>query len=157
MNTHDSSRILVGVDGSDESIEALRGAAKIATALGVHLQAVTTWEYPVTLGGYFPIDNWSPEHDASQILTDAIKRAFGDKPPADLVQTTLQGPPARVLIDESEHASMLVLGSRGHGGFAGLLLGSVSAACAEHAQCPVLIMHGPNTVSNTGEGSATGK
>jgi Universal stress protein family. len=47
-----------------------------------------------------------------------------------------------VLIEESAHASMLILGSRGHGGFVGMLLGSVSAACAEHAHCPVLVMHG---------------
>ncbi|HEU5223185.1 MAG TPA: universal stress protein [Candidatus Lumbricidophila sp.] len=145
MNTTpDSARILVGVDGSTSSIDALRQASRIAAALDAPLEAITTWEFPVMLdGGYYPIENWSPENDAKQILSDAIDQAFGGNPPAGLKRTTLQGSPARVLIDESEHASMLVLGSRGHGGFVGLLLGSVSAACAEHAHCPVLIMHSP--------------
>lgn len=149
MNNPHNSRILVGVDGSDTSIDALRRGARIATALDVPLEAITTWEFPVMLDGYYPIDNWSPENDTQQILSTAINQAFGDAPPANLTRTTLQGSPARVLIDESEHASMLVLGSRGHGGFAGLLLGSVSAACAEHAHCPVLIMHGPSTEKTT--------
>jgi nucleotide-binding universal stress UspA family protein len=61
---------------------------------------------------------------------------------------TLHGPPARTLIEESRNAFMLVLGSRGHGGFAGLLLGSVSTACAQHAHCPVLIMHGPTPAAD---------
>lgn len=150
MTNPNDSRILVGVDGSDASIHALRRGARIAGALKAPLEAITTWEFPIMLdGAYYPMDNWSPENDAQQILANAIDQAYGDTPPANLTRTTLQGAPARVLIDASEHASMLILGSRGHGGFAGLLLGSVSAACAEHAHCPVLIMHGPDTAKTT--------
>ncbi len=142
MNNLNDSRILVGVDGSEASIDALRRAARIAEAFDAPLEAITTWDFPVALGVYYPADNWSPENDARQILSAAVDQAFGEAQPAKLTRTTLQGPPARVLIEQSEHAAMLVLGSRGHGGFTGLLLGSVSAACAEHAHCPVLITHG---------------
>jgi hypothetical protein len=64
----------------------------------------------------------------------------GDPQPVDLV--VRQGGAAAVLIDQSRDADLLVVGSRGHGGFAGLILGSVSTACAEHAHCPVLVVHG---------------
>jgi nucleotide-binding universal stress UspA family protein len=141
MNDDNSDRILVGVDGSDESVDALRYGAKIAAALHAPLEAVTVWHVPVVADGYYPTE-WSPEADAEQILAATIERAFRGAPPAKLTTTALSGPAARVLIDESAHASMLVLGSRGHGGFVGMLLGSVSAACAEHAHCPVLITHG---------------
>jgi nucleotide-binding universal stress UspA family protein len=73
------------------------------------------------------------------VLDGAIEIAFGGNPP-ELTRTVLTGAPARTLIHASKNASMLVLGSRGHGGFVGLLLGSVSAACAEHADCAVLVV-----------------
>ncbi|MBC7591359.1 MAG: universal stress protein [Salinibacterium sp.] len=139
-HTENTSPILVGVDGSEPSIDALRRAVTIARALATPVEAVTTWEYPAMSDGYFP-DGWSPERDAGLILDAAIRTAFPDGAPADLRRTILHGSAARALIDHSETASMLVLGSRGHGGFAGLLLGSVSAACAAHAHCPVLVMH----------------
>ncbi|WP_090709599.1 universal stress protein [Mycetocola miduiensis] len=140
----DSSKhhIIVGVDGSDSSIEALREAAEIAEALDVPLEATTAWEFPV-MGEYTPIRDWSPEEDAKKILSSAVSRAFPDAPPSDLELTTVRGPAARTLIEVSKDARMLVLGSRGHGGFVGMLLGSVSAACAEHAHCPVLVVHRP--------------
>jgi nucleotide-binding universal stress UspA family protein len=67
---------------------------------------------------------------------------FGGRRPPGLRTDVREGNAARVLLEASEGARMLVVGSRGHGGFAGLLLGSVSAACAEHASCPVLVLHG---------------
>lgn len=140
-----AARIVVGVDGSAPSIAALRRAAQLADALDAPLEAITTWEYPMMLGAYYPDSDWSPETDAEKILATAVEQAFELSPPRQITQTVLPGPAARVLIEQSEHASMLVLGSRGHGGFVGLLLGSVSAACAAHAHCPVLIMHTPET------------
>ncbi|MFF5626170.1 universal stress protein [Microbacterium sp. NPDC012755] len=142
MEQHTSAdRIVVGVDGSESSVEALRYAAPLAEVLNAPLEAVITWTYPP----FTPADllaEWHPEQDAEQILADAVTAAFGEEPPSGLTRTVLQGPPAATLIDVSETSGMLVLGSRGHGGFVGLLLGSVSAACAEHAHCPVLIVHG---------------
>ncbi len=141
-NDDDSTRIFVGVDGSDPSIDALRRAAAIAGAFNAPITAITTWEYP-PIDSMYPVVDWSPETDAKLTLSDAIEKAFDGTPPAKLVSKTIQGSPAPVLIEESKHAFMLVLGSRGHGGLAGILLGSVSIACAERAHCPVLIMHRP--------------
>lgn len=134
--------VIVGVDGSDASIEALREAAEIAEALDMRLEAVTIWELP-TIVEYTPIPVWSPEQDARTTLSTAITEAFNGSPPPHLSTTTAPGPVARSLIELSDGARMLVLGSRGRGGFAGMLLGSVSAACAEHARCSVLVVHRP--------------
>ena len=141
----DSDRILVGVDGSPSSIDALRYAARIAAAFDAPLHVVTTWFYPAFTEYEFATE-WSPEEDATDILDRAIEDAFGDDPP-DLTRQVIAGPPSHTLIELSADSAMLVLGSRGHGGFAGLLLGSVSAACAEHAYCPVLIVHERRTVA----------
>jgi nucleotide-binding universal stress UspA family protein len=135
----DADRVLVGVDGSPTSIDALRYAARMAEAFDAPLEVVTTWAYPPYGSGY-TADAWSPEGDAKTILDDSIAAAFGDSPPP-LRRTVLAGPTARLLIEESRRCALLVLGSRGHGGFAGMLLGSVSSACAEHAHCPVLVVH----------------
>lgn len=102
--------------------------------------AVAVWHMPMTYGG-FPT-GWYPELDAKATLDAAAKAAFGDHVPPGYSQLVLEGLPAHVLLQESRDADFLVVGSRGHGGFAGLLLGSVSQACAEYAKCPVLIIHG---------------
>nr|WP_274637241.1 universal stress protein [Microbacterium bovistercoris] len=138
-DSRDRDRVLVGVDGSTSSIEALRYAARIATALGSPLTVAITWTYHPFVSPYLS-DSWSPERDAEMVLDTAIESAFADVPPP-LNRAVLIGPAALTLIEESAYSAMLVLGSRGHGGFAGLLLGSVSAACAEHGHCPVLIVH----------------
>jgi Universal stress protein UspA and related nucleotide-binding proteins len=140
-NPPGAGTIVVGVDGSDPSIEALRYAAKMAAVLSASVTAVTCWRYPPAYDNFVPLE-WSPESDAEQVLRDAVATAFGDAPPAGLRTLVLQGQPASVLIDESADAAMLVVGSRGLGGFAGLLLGSVSAAAAAHARCPVLVLRG---------------
>jgi nucleotide-binding universal stress UspA family protein len=140
---HQSKRlILVGVDGSESSLDALRKGVELATALGAPLEAVTFWNIsPSPSGGYYPIPGWSPEEDAREIQASAVEAVFGDTTPDWFTATTINGSAARSLITESERAELLILGSRGRGGFAGLLLGSVSRACAAQAQCPVLIMH----------------
>lgn len=139
--TADADRVIVGVDGSAPSIAALRYGARIAAAFDAPLEAVTTWAFP-RLADAYTVAAWSPEEDATAVLDASIEQAFGSEPPAGLVGTVLPGPPARTLVDLSRNAAMLVLGSRGRGGFAGLVLGSVSSACAAHAHCPVLVVHG---------------
>lgn len=141
-------RVVVAIDGSEESAQALRWASFIARSMNSGLEAVIAWE---PLGSYswgtagwaaFPSD-WNPEANALQVVTDTLEKVFGaDSHPAELKITAREGSAAKVLLEASADATMLVMGSRGHGGFAGLLLGSVSAACTEHATCPVLVIHG---------------
>lgn len=133
-------RIIVGVDGSAESVAALRHAGRLTTALGARLEAICVWHLPMTYDGFYPDDGWSPVEDARRALDAAVAEALGDPASPPCRKTVLKGVPAEVLIEESENASMLVVGCRGRGGFAGLLLGSVSHACASHARCPVLIV-----------------
>lgn len=135
-------RIVVGVDGSEHSQKALRWAAFLAATFGAKLEAVTAWEYPPGYGWASVPPEWDPGRDMENVLKETLRTVFGDHPPAGIVAQVREGGAARVLLDAAEGASMLVVGSRGHGGFVGLLLGSVSANVAEHAACPVLIIHG---------------
>lgn len=139
MNKIANAPVLVGVDGSESSRDALRYAGKIAAALGAPLRVITTWDYPALID-FYPTVGWAPDVDAATILETAVKDVFAANPPAALSTSVLAGPAAAALIRESRGAEMLVLGSRGRGGFVGLLLGSVSATCATHAHCPVLIV-----------------
>ena len=142
--------VVVGVDGSPSSIAALRWAARLAPSMNAQIQAITTWQYPtgagagIGMGGGVGMEMAdAPEAVATTILDQALSTAFAHTPPAGLQRTTLQGNPAQVLLDVStdSDALMLIVGSRGHGGFVGLLIGSTSAYCAEHATCPVLVVH----------------
>jgi nucleotide-binding universal stress UspA family protein len=137
-----AGRIVVGVDGSAHSEQALRWAARLAADFGARLEVVTAWDFPASYGfGSVPQD-WDPAGDMRKVLDDTVRAVFGDHPPAGLQRQVREGGAAKVLIEAAQDAIMLVVGSRGHGGFAGLLLGSVSANVAEHAPCPVLVIHG---------------
>lgn len=136
--------IVVGVDGSPLSVEPLRWAARLEPVVGGPIVAATVWQLPATsVMGAYPSLEWSPENDASELLKRALEEAYGDSPPAGLTTLVASGAAAHVLIENSRQARLLIVGSRGLGGFMGLLLGSVSAACAEHASCPVLVLHAP--------------
>lgn len=139
----DRKPVVVGVDGSPDSVRALQKAAELARALDVPLEAVTAWQFPLGFDESLAASVWSPEEDAREILHAAVAEAFPGGEPDDLTRSVVVGPAARALISASEHATMLVTGSRGRGGFTGLLLGSVSTACAQHARCPALIVPRP--------------
>lgn len=138
---NEGSRIVVGVDGSPESILALKWAGKLAEGLDATITAVTAWHMETVFGSYI-VPDWDPHEDACQTLSDAVQDAFGDKLPEGFSGVCVRGRPAQILMEYGKSARMLIVGSRGHGGFAGMLLGSVSSACAEHASCPVLVIHG---------------
>ena len=135
-------RIVVGVDGSDPSKEALAWAIDYATLTGASIEAVMAWSYPATYGVSAIPSNWNPAADARDELANTVALVARGKTSPTITQRVCEGNPARTLLDESKDAALLVVGSRGHGGFVGLLLGSVSANCAEHAECPVLVVRG---------------
>ncbi|OLT06857.1 universal stress protein UspA [Kocuria sp. CNJ-770] len=136
-----TAAVVVGVDGSEQSVEALRWAARIAPALGASVRVVGAWDYPPEYAGYVPLGSDNFDEITHKRVDKAIQQAFGEDVPEGLTTTVEFGHPSKVLVRESEDAAMLVVGRRGHGGFRGLLLGSVSAACVSHASCPVLVIH----------------
>lgn len=137
-------RIVVGVDGSEGSKDALRWAKRIADATGSGMDALSAWEFSSTYG-WSGLPPYAPLLDVEKALTDTVDEVFGSERPKDLELHAMQGSPAGVLIDASKHAQMIVVGSRGRGGFAGMLLGSVSAKVVEHALCPVTVVRSQET------------
>lgn len=135
-------KVVVGVDGSSPSKLALRWGSWVADRLGGRVEAVAAWHFPATFGLAYVPPEMDPAQSTEKALSASVDEVFAGGRPADLRLAVKEGNAARVLLDESEDAVMLVVGSRGHGGFAGLLLGSVSASVAEHATCPVLVVHG---------------
>jgi nucleotide-binding universal stress UspA family protein/nitroimidazol reductase NimA-like FMN-containing flavoprotein (pyridoxamine 5'-phosphate oxidase superfamily) len=136
-------RIVVGVSSSPASRHALAWAAREAATRGEVLHAVFAWQYPFELadGTYVPpMPNSELEEWAVTVLDDEIAAVH---PPAGLtiVREARSGPAAAILMDAAEGASLLVVGSRGHGRITGLLLGSVSQFLAVHAPCPVVVVH----------------
>ena len=147
MPEHDgvTHSIVVGVDGSPSSLVALQWAVRQAGLTGGSVEAVMAWYYPATMTGY----GWAPvalvepgeyEENAQKALAEAV--AAVDTGGRDVpISTSLRpGNPAQILIDAAADADLLVVGSRGHGGFAEVLLGSVSMHCVHHAPCPVAVI-----------------
>jgi nucleotide-binding universal stress UspA family protein len=132
----------VGVDGSKSSVGALRAAADIASHYGATLVAVVAWQMPPFEGTY-PA-GYSPQDDAQRILEDAEAGAFEGTLPERYERRLVGQPPVAALIEASRDADLVVVGTRGHGGVVGMLLGSVSAAVAQYGHCPVLI-HRPRS------------
>lgn len=146
--------IVVGVDGSAEATVALRVGDSLAQILGAPLTAVLAWQYPnVSYPGYPADVDWSPDADARSLLLALTEEVFGEEASSRVSAMTKLGGAAPVLIDAARDARMLVVGGRGHGGFAGLLLGSVSEAVARHAPCPVLVLHGAEAADLTSHGT----
>jgi nucleotide-binding universal stress UspA family protein len=139
--TSGASRIIVGVDGSPSSEQALRWAAEQARLTGQHVHAVIAWEFPVTYGALPVPDDVDWAEESRAILEKTVANALPETEARQVVQHVVHGAPARALLDVTEGADLLVVGCRGHGGFAGLLLGSVSQHVVTHASCPVLVVH----------------
>jgi nucleotide-binding universal stress UspA family protein len=133
-------RVVVGIDGSETAGHALQAATRAARAMGVPLVAFTVWSAPGLEDR--GIEDALTE-SAWRTQDDAVRQAFGEADPRFLHRTVCEGSPARVLLQESQGASLLVVGSLGTGGFAGLQLGSVGVACAARAPCPVLVIKRP--------------
>ena len=141
------NRIVVGVDGSPAAAAALAWAVDEARLRGAGLEVVLTWE--PAYAGYLhmpPLEGLEEAAQASveKIVADLELSATRD-PPATAV--AVEGASAAVLIERSEDADLLVVGSRGLGGFSGMLLGSVSQHCVTHARCPVVVIRQPEAAA----------
>ncbi|MFF4759275.1 universal stress protein [Streptomyces sp. NPDC001292] len=134
-------RVVVGVDGSPSSYAALRWAAGYAQLVGGVVEAIHAWDTPSAVGWTGPAID--PEFDLEQArerFVSELRSVFADDRPEHLVEYLVEGDPSEVLIRASEGADVLVVGSRGRGGFARAMLGSVSQRCAQHAACPVVVV-----------------
>lgn len=146
--TNSNGLIVVGVDSSEGAKAALRFALEEATLRQATLRVVHTWQFGYIgvrgIEGLTPVvgaDLGDLRHTAALALDAVMYEVTPHSEGMVIERHVSEGAPATVLVDESRHADLLVVGSRGHGGFAGLLLGSVSQQCAQHAACPVVIVH----------------
>jgi nucleotide-binding universal stress UspA family protein len=143
-------RIVVGVDGSPLSKAALRWAVREAELTGASVEAVSAWHFPVAVGGipFGPVGTMEVTdfgEIARELLTAAITETVDPASTVKVSSTVTEGNAAQVLLEAAQGADLLVVGSRGHGGFAGALLGSVSQHCAHRAPCPLVIVREPGT------------
>jgi nucleotide-binding universal stress UspA family protein len=142
-------RIVVGIDGSEGSKAALRWALDEARLRGAVLEALAVWHLPVMAiaSGYAPAFDEEAisglRAGSEKIVVDALAELRDDAAGVDVRTHVHEGVPAEILVERSAGADLLVVGSRGLGGFSRLLLGSVGDACAHHARCPVVIVRPP--------------
>jgi nucleotide-binding universal stress UspA family protein len=136
-----SGKIVVGVDASPGSVRALRWAYEEAALRRMSVEIVNVWHYPYTGGmAVYAIPEKEFELGAQQVVHRTLDEA-GPSPEGVTVDTLIvRGGAAQCLLELAGAADLLVVGSRGHGGFAGLLLGSVSQQCAHHSPCPVVVV-----------------
>jgi len=133
-------RVVVGVDGSEGSLEALRWAVGYARNVGASLSAVKTWHYPWAMQTAPAQVDAKVSDQTRQELDESITKSGVDATGVELERLALEGHPSLVLAKESATADLLVVGSTGHSAFAGMLLGSVSQHLANSASCPVVIV-----------------
>ena len=136
--------IVVGVDGSEHSLDALRWAAAEARLRGVGVHVVGTFTTPVMSTGYEvavpdPTDLQSASETMLAAAVDSVRQT-GGLDGVDVVTEVLEGHAGERLIALSRDADLIVVGSRGRGGFMGLLLGSVTTYVVNHAHCPVVVV-----------------
>ncbi|WP_052462241.1 universal stress protein [Nigerium massiliense] len=144
--TDPNGPVVVGVDDAPESLEAIKVAVDEAVARGVALRAVHGWEQipwaaDVALG--WSVDNAALGASLRTMVDDLVAPYVADHPGLDVTTSVEPGRPSEVLVDATRDASMLVVGSRGRGGFAGLMLGSTSREVLRGTRCPVLVVRRP--------------
>lgn len=142
-------RIVVGVDGSPCSKKALRWAMAQAYLTGATVEAVTAWQNPMAYGYGMGFGWASPmpygSDDMASLAQKSLDATVADvyenvERPVPIQTRAIEGHPAEMLIQAAAEAQALVVGTRGHGTFAGILLGSVSQHCVQHASCPVVVI-----------------
>ena len=145
-------RVVAAVDGSAGSRAALKFAVADATRRGVPVEAVVAYRWPDYLVDFDVMGGAETERMRARLRDDAEQRVrtmvdeitgSAEEPVPEIAIRAMHGSPGDVLVRASEGANLLVVGSRGHGGFSSVLLGSTSMQCALHATCPVTVVHSP--------------
>jgi nucleotide-binding universal stress UspA family protein len=141
-------RVVVGVDGSSGSLHALSWAGREARLRGATLEVVVAWTYPIPVA-LFPVAPEFPEvsvvrREAEDLIERSIAKVADDVAGVDIERRVVEGTVSEVLLERAKDADLLVVGSRGLGGFAGLLLGSVSQQCVIHTTRPTVVVPSPN-------------
>lgn len=139
--------IVVGVDGSESSLRALRFALREAAFRGASVRAVHAWQAPQSIRPGAPIPLEMPgraavEDDARNVLERAMTAVAGERGGTEIETVAVEGPAAPALVEAARDAELIVTGSRGHGTSANLLLGSVGRQCVCSSRCPVVIVRG---------------
>lgn len=139
--------VVVGVDGSKPALKALDFAYDYASRSGLRLRVVHTWEVP-PIGAITGVPTFSPPEllqdikgNEMRVTAEALAGHSDRYPDVTVVQDVVRGTPVQTLADMSDRSALVVVGSRGRGGFLGLLLGSVSHGVLHHAHCPVAVVH----------------
>jgi nucleotide-binding universal stress UspA family protein len=132
------ARIVVGVDGSPESDKAVAWAVGQAHCVGGNLELVSAWTYPTSYGVSITSTGFDPEGEANAVIAKAVANV--DLPLGRITTLVVNESAAPALVKQTAGAALLVVGSRGHGGFENLLLGSVSTHCVHHAHCSVVVI-----------------
>lgn len=134
-------RIVVGVDGSEAAQAALTFAVEEARIRGARVDAVMAWHEPYVAPTMTTVAaDPAVYHEGAQATLDRAVEALGGGGDVEIERRVLRGNPAGALLEAAEGAVLLVVGSRGRGGFTGLLLGSVSQQVVHHARCPVVVV-----------------
>ncbi len=141
-NSSDQPRLVVGVDGFESSKAALRWAIHQAKLTGAVVEAITAWQLPVGTGWVPTTEIPDYQADAAAVLGEAMTEMCAVDPDVQVCPRVVEGRAGQVLAEAAEGADLLVVGTRGHGGLAEALLGSVGQYCVHHAPCPVLIIRG---------------
>jgi nucleotide-binding universal stress UspA family protein len=132
--------VVAGVDGSDESVRALRWGANQVREVGGIIHAIMVWHQPVQFGYRLPTPDAELEQRARKALDDAVKSVKADFPDVDLRSRLIRGQVIDEVVGLSKQADLLVVGNKGHGAFTGMLVGSVALKLVHHAACPVVVV-----------------
>lgn len=143
MSNGAKGKIVVGVDGSPASVRALRWALRQAELTGAEIEAVHAWQIPAMYGtAAMALPGDQLAETAENTLKEATSNVTGESRAkgVTITERLVEGHPAKALLEESEDADLVVVGNRGHGGFVGALIGSVSQQVVHHASCPVVVV-----------------
>jgi nucleotide-binding universal stress UspA family protein len=130
--------VVVGVDGSEGSADALRWAAGQAQLTGASLRVIASWRWPSYVTRVPP--GADPAGDTERTLREAVAPVRAEFPDLDISEHVVQGPAGPSLLTHAENATLLVVGARGRAAFPGMLLGSVAEYCVRNGPCPVVVV-----------------